>query len=220
MHALQHSCLQSSAGPGHWERSEGEDVAAFCPSPPHSQADSPSLRLLFNLLFIQNCAASPLLQAVLQGWSWMLLEAGMWLRDSTGLSPPAQALYHHGQDTWTGLRESLEPSASLAGPLPWQRLYLSLADMSSRAVHQTKPGSHHAADPCLQPPVNTLDQPQPRNSSFCLWVLFQLNRSRNYTGGRKIWQWVKRPESRIHHFVPNKTFLEQPRINLCCSCFG
>lgn len=34
-----------------------------------------------------------------------------------------------------------------------------------------------------------------------------------------IWQWVKSPESRIHHFVPSETFLEQPRTNVCCSCF-
>lgn len=167
-------------------------MAAFSPSPPHSLGlsgqVSQSLRLIFNLFFIQNCAASPLLQAVLQGWSWMLLEAVMCHRDSSGLSPPARALFHHGQDPYTGLRGSLEPSASLAGPLPWQRLYLSPADMSSKAVHQTKPGSDHAGDPCLQPPANTLDQPQPRNTSLCLWVLFQLNGSRNHTGGRIIWQ--------------------------------
>lgn len=150
----------------------------------------------------------------------MLLKAAVCHRDSSGLSPPAQGLFHRGQDTFTSLRESLEPSASLAGPLPWQRPYLSPADMNSRAMHQTKPGSDHAGDPCLQPPVNTLDEPEPRDTSLCLWVLFQLNGSRNHRGGRVIWQWVKPPESRNHHFVSSKTFLEQTRINFCCSCFG
>lgn len=103
-----------------------------------------------------------------------MLEAAMCHRDRSGLSPPAQTQFHHGQDSYTSLRESLEPSASLAGPLPWQRLYLSAADMSSRAVHLTKPGSDHAGDPCLQLPVNTLDQPQTRNTSLCLWVWLQL----------------------------------------------
>lgn len=150
----------------------------------------------------------------------MLPEAAVCHRDSSGLSPPAQALFHHGQDTHTSWRESLEPSASLAGPLPWQRLYLSPADMNSRAVHQTKPGSDHAGSPCLQVPVNTLDETQPRNTSLCLWVLFQLNGSRNHREGRLIWQCVKPSESRIHHFVSSKTFLEHTRINLCSSCFG
>lgn len=149
-----------------------------------------------------------------------MLEDAVCHRDSSGLSPPTQTLFHHGQGTYTSLRDSLEPPACLAGPLPWHRLYLSPADMRSRTVHQTKPGSDHAGDPCLQPPVNTLDQPQTRNTTLCLWVLVQLNGSRNHRGGRMIWQWVKPPESRIHHFVSSKTILEQPRINLCFPCFG
>lgn len=34
-----------------------------------------------------------------------------------------------------------------------------------------------------------------------------------------IWQWVKSPESRICHFVPSESSLEQHRINVCCSSF-
>lgn len=62
-----------------------------------------------------------------------------------------------------------------------------------------------ASNPPLAPWITSL-------SPCCL---IHLSISKHPMEGRRIWQWVKSPECRICHSVNSRSFLEQPRINLC-----
>lgn len=103
----------------------------------------------FYLLCIQNCAASPLLQGNLDA-ARCFFKLSCATGTPQGCPHTAQAQLYHGQTSYAGWSQSPGLPASLAGPLPWQRLYFSPVETSSRAVHQTKAGSDHAEDPCLQ----------------------------------------------------------------------
>lgn len=105
----------------------------------------------FYLLYIQNCAASSVLQVNLYA-AGCCLKLSCATGTHQGCLHPAQVLFYHDQVPYTGSSQSPGPSASPTGPLPWHRLYFSLVDMSSRAAHQTKTGSDLTGDPFWQSP--------------------------------------------------------------------
>lgn len=106
----------------------------------------------------------------------------------------AQTVFYHGQAALMLAQARAQgPLPALLGPCPG-RSCLSPEDMSSGAVHQTNTGSYPEENPCLQPPANTLDQPQSSGTSLSRWGLLQLKTSKHPTGGRMIWQWIKSPE--------------------------
>lgn len=82
----------------------------------------------FYLLYIQNWAASPLLQAVLQGnldAAGGCLELSCATRTTQGCPHPAWALFYHGQAPYAGSSQSPRPSACPAGPCPGRGCIIS-----------------------------------------------------------------------------------------------
>lgn len=112
--APQHSCLRSSARMRHQERSESEAAVAFSPSPPRSHSLGFIAETYFYLLYIQNCAASCLLQAVLQG----NLDAATCCLELSCATGTPQGCLHPARHCFTMAKPFRLAQAKAQGPLP------------------------------------------------------------------------------------------------------